>query len=100
MLNDQLPAETVSSALSVSLMSSPEKQMPSVPLSRQCITVCTNKVRDKDLLEKVLDDMRQTMIDHQLQALSSMDDQDKNLARDEEDAAANGVWAIKMNPMQ
>ena len=69
--------------------------MPSVPLSRQCITVCTNKVRDKDLLEKVLDDMRQTMIDHQLQALSSMDDQDKNLARDEEDAAANGVWAIK-----
>ena len=62
-----------------------------------CCTVCTyNKATNKDLLEKVPDDMRRTMIDHQLQALSSMDNQDKELTRVEKDAAAKGVRALPL----
>ena len=61
-----------------------------------CCSVCTYKARDKDLLEKVQDHISRTIIDHQLQALLRMDDQDKNLTRDEKDSAAKGVQALPL----
>ena len=60
-------------------------------------TGCTyNKAHDHELLEKVPDEMMRTTIDTELQALASMDNQDRKLSRIEKDAAAKGVRALSL----
>ena len=79
------------------------------PSSAILVVLCTyNKAHDHELLEKVPDEMMWTTIDTELQALVSIDNQDRKLSRIEKMLPPKGymhcrLWSSvpqHMNPMQ